>query len=197
MKNTIILLIFLIFLNACAIKEDKTRNLSLRSDEKSFEFSTTPSNKSLKILNPYALNSLNSNQILYVQDGIVRAYAYHFWQDTPLNLCRFVFLNKLEQSKIFTALSTQNSTLKSDFVLESRLDNFEELIIKKQKFAFISLSFNLIDTKTNSLIAHKKISSKININKDDIDTILNAFDTAINSVGNELVLWLNLAVFAK
>lgn len=193
--KTFLIMILALFLGACSLKQsgvDLSQNFILKNNRKAFETSFKSRDKSLKILNPDVPLYLNSYQIIYIQNGISNAYAHHFWGDVPSNLYRFVLLSKFEQSGIFKSLVGQNSPVLADFILEGRLDSFEQIIDKKENYAKLALSLNLVDVKQNKIIAHKNFIVKENIAKIDINETFKAFEKALNELTNEIVVWVNL-----
>lgn len=193
--KTFLTMILALFLGACSLKQsgvDLSQNFILKNNGKVFETSFKSRDKSLKILNPDVPLYLNSYQIIYIQNGISNAYAHHFWGDVPSNLYRFVLLSKFEQSGIFKSLVGQNSPVLADFILEGRLDSFEQIIDKKENYAKLALSLNLVDVKQNKIIAHKNFIVKENIAKIDINETFKAFEKALNELTNEIVVWVDL-----
>lgn len=193
--KTFLIMILALFLGACSLKQsgvDLSQNFILKNNGKVFETSFKSRDKSLKILNPDVPLYLNSYQIIYIQNGISNAYAHHFWGDVPSNLYRFVLLSKFEQSGIFKSLVGQNSPVLADFILEGRLDSFEQIIDKKENYAKLALSLNLVDVKQNKIIAHKNFIVKENIAKIDINETFKAFEKALNELTNEIVVWVDL-----
>lgn len=193
--KTFLTMILALFLGACSLKQsgvDLSQNFILKNNGKAFETSFKSRDKSLKILNPDVPLYLNSYQIIYIQNGISNAYAHHFWGDVPSNLYRFVLLSKFEQSGIFKSLVGQNSPVLADFILEGRLDSFEQIIDKKENYAKLALSLNLVDVKQNKIIAHKNFIVKENIAKIDINETFKAFEKALNELTNEIVVWVDL-----
>ncbi|MCH5336217.1 MAG: membrane integrity-associated transporter subunit PqiC [Campylobacter sp.] len=193
--KTFLTMILALFLGACSLKPiqvEQSQYFILKSDEKISSKDFKSRDKSLKILNPDVPLYLNSYQIIYIQNGISNAYAHHFWGDVPSNLYRFVLLSKFEQSGIFKSLVGQNSPVLADFILEGRFDSFEQIIDKKENYAKLALSLNLVDVKQNKIIAHKNFIVKENIAKIDINETLKAFEKALNKLTNEIVVWVDL-----
>ncbi len=190
--KAVLTMILALVLSACALKQpetDRTQNFVLKSDHKSFERSFKHTDKSLKILVPDTPLYLNSYQIIYMQNGLSNAYAYHFWGDLPSNFYRFVLLSKFEQSGIFKTLVGQNSPVLADFILEGRLDSFEQVLEGEENYVRLSLSLNLIDSKKNQVLAHKNFNLKEKIDKIDIKLTLKAFEKALNELTTQIVLW--------
>ncbi|MDO4673688.1 ABC-type transport auxiliary lipoprotein family protein [Campylobacter sp.] len=73
--------------------------------------------KSIKIARATLPLYLNSREIVYVRDGIARAYAHSFWGDLPSDFYRLVLLDKLERSGLFTAVIEQGGVVDADLIL--------------------------------------------------------------------------------
>ena len=188
MKNLI--LILTLILSGCVLKqESKIQNIVLKSDE-NLSLSYKKSDKILKIKKASLPLYLNSRFISYQKNGFYDKYAYYLWGDLPSNLYVNLLFSKLEKSEIFKAVISQESALQSDFVLESRIDCFEQILNEKENLVKISLSVNFINSYRNQIIAHKNFTIKENI-KDKNDTF-RAFDRALNKIANEIILWLSL-----
>lgn len=152
--------------------------------------------KAIKFLTSLPLY-LHSRSIIYVQKGISKAYAYHFWADLPNNLYQSLLLSKFEQSQIFKALLSQGSSVGSDYILESRIDSFEQVVDENENYVSISISINFIDAKESKIIAHRLFSIKERVKKIDIFDVYQSFEKALNSLGNEIVLWINATLDEK
>lgn len=190
----ILLLFFTIFiLNACSFKSKTTDQtiLLLYNDNslKNMEFKHSP--KNLKILNPNAPLYLNSRKIFYEKDGLSGTWGYHFWADLPSALVLNNLEQKFELSQIFKTLIGTAGALKSDFILESRLENFEQSITKNNSYARISLYVNLIDNNKQILIAQQRFEIKEKLENNSSKALLNAFNKALNSINNDIVIWVN------
>ncbi len=194
----ILFLSLVLFLSACSLKQsgvDNTQKFILTDDNSSFQTSFKNTQKILKILTPETPLYLNSYAIIYIQNGLSNAYAYHFWGDLPSNFYRFVLLSKFEQSGIFKSLVGQSSGILADFILEARLDSFEQILKQNENYAKISLSLNLIDAKKNQILSHKNFKVKENIDKNDIELVLKAFNKALNNLTKDIVFWVGENVY--
>ncbi|MCX2683354.1 ABC-type transport auxiliary lipoprotein family protein [Campylobacter sp. MIT 21-1685] len=181
-----------LFFSACSFQNqaiDTTQFFLLQSNYKNFQRDFKPTHKILKIatLNPPLY--LNTKNIIYTEKQRMNAYASHFWADTPSNLYRFLLLQKFDQSKIFKAVVTQESSVESDFLLESRVNAFEQYINGKQNYAFISVSVNLLDGKKKGFVAYKNFLLKENIAHLNPTSVFEAFEKASNILADEIVLW--------
>lgn len=200
MKKFIPIAIIVLIFNACSIPTsalDKTQSFILKNDEIPLQADFIKSDKILKIQNASLPLYLHSRSIVYIQKGVSGTYAHHFWADLPNNLYQSLLLSKFEQSQIFKTLLSQGSSIGSDYTLESRIDSFEQVIDENENYISISISVNFIDAKENQIIAHRLFSIKEKVDKMDIFNVYQSFEKALNSIGNEIVLWINTTLYEK
>ncbi|EMX3963613.1 membrane integrity-associated transporter subunit PqiC [Campylobacter coli] len=200
MKKFIYITILALIFNGCSIPTstlDKTQSFILKNDELPLQANFIKSDKILKIQNASLPLYLHSRSIIYVQKGVSGTYAHHFWADLPNNLYQSLLLSKFEQSQIFKALLSQGSSVRSDYILESRIDSFEQVVDENENYVSISISINFIDAKESKIIAHRLFSIKERVKKIDIFDVYQSFEKALNSLGNEIVLWINATLDEK
>lgn len=87
--------------------------------------------------------------------------------------------------------------MRSDYILESRIDSFEQVVDENENYVSISISINFIDAKESKIIAHRLFSIKERVKKIDIFDAYQSFEKALNSLGNEIVLWINATLDEK
>ncbi|EHB0246890.1 ABC-type transport auxiliary lipoprotein family protein [Campylobacter coli] len=200
MKKFIPIAILVFIFNACSVPTstlDKTQSFILKNDEIPLQADFIKSDKILKIQNASLPLYLHSRSIVYIQKGVSGTYAHHFWADLPNNLYQSLLLSKFEQSQIFKALLSQGSSVGSDYILESRIDSFEQVVNENENYVSISISINFIDAKESKIIAHRLFSIKERVKKIDIFDVYQSFEKALNSLGNEIVLWINATLDEK
>ncbi|EAI7500438.1 ABC-type transport auxiliary lipoprotein family protein [Campylobacter coli] len=200
MKKFIPIAILVFIFNACSVPTstlDKTQSFILKNDELPLQANFIKSDKILKIQNASLPLYLHSRSIVYIQKGVSGTYAHHFWADLPNNLYQSLLLSKFEQSQIFKALLSQGSSVRSDYILESRIDSFEQVVDENENYVSISISINFIDAKESKIIAHRLFSIKERVKKIDIFDVYQSFEKALNSLGNEIVLWINATLDEK
>ncbi|EAI6362030.1 hypothetical protein CDX27_05110 [Campylobacter coli] len=200
MKKFILIAILALIFNACSIPTstlDKTQSFILKNDGIPLQANFIKSDKILKIQNASLPLYLHSRSIIYIQKGVSGTYAYHYWADLPNNLYQSLLLSKFEQSQIFKTLLSQGSSIGSDYILESRIDSFEQVINENENYISISISVNFIDAKESKIIAHHLFSAKEELDKIDIFNVYQSFEKALNFIGNEIVLWINATLDEK
>ncbi|MBZ7954069.1 membrane integrity-associated transporter subunit PqiC [Campylobacter sp. W0018] len=199
MKKYLYIFILTFIFYGCSINNqvDKTQMFILKNDEISSNISLKKTTKILKIKSATLPLYLNSKSIIYTQNNISNTYAYHFWADLPSNFYRSFLLSKLEKTKIFKAVISSKSLLNADYILESRIDSFEQIINSKQNYTQIAVSVNLIDIKENKIIAHQFFNHRENIRQNNIPNIYQSFEKNLNSLTTDIILWINSNIDQK
>lgn len=147
-----------------------------------------PSQKSIKIAPIQAPLYLKSKDISYIKDNELGAYTKHMWKQSPVNLVSTMLTTKLEKNKLFKAVLNNNSQVVADFVLESRLDAFEQVFEGDKVYVYIALSASLIKGKT--LLNSRHFSYKIHLKAIEPDLAIAGFDEGLNLLADELISWL-------
>ncbi|TKX32987.1 ABC-type transport auxiliary lipoprotein family protein [Campylobacter aviculae] len=193
MKKYLFIFVLSFIFYGCSINHqiDQTQMFILKNDEISSSTLFKKTTKILKIKNASLPLYLNSKSIVYIENNMGNSYAYHFWADLPSSFYRSLLLSKLEQVKIFKTVIFQGSSLKPDYILESRIDSFEQIINSKQNYTQIIASVNLINAKENKIISHRLFDSRENINQNDIQNIYQSFEKNLNSLTKDIVIWIN------
>ncbi|EAJ1931261.1 hypothetical protein CS561_04035 [Campylobacter jejuni] len=194
LKQLFCILTFIFMLCGCSLRHEtinKNENIILKDEGIDSNIFFKKTGKILKIRNTNAPLYLNSRAIVYIDNGFSNKYAHYFWGDLPSNLYSFLILSKFEQSNIFTTLLSSTSSLNADYALESRINSFEQILNNNENYAQISISVNFINLENNQIIAHKIFNTKEKIEKKDIRSTYNAFQKALNKIGNEIVFWVN------
>lgn len=182
--------ILIFFMMGCSTATvDKEQSLVLKSC--CYEGSYKNTGKSIKVARPTLPLYLNSKEIVYVKGGVAKTYAHTFWGDLPSNFYRFMLLNKLEYSGLFTTVMTQGGVVDVDLILQSRIDEFEQIFEKGGVYAKISVDLTLLDVKGAKKLAHTKINVKKPLKNLKTKTLQATFEEALNQVSSQIVLWLS------
>ena len=183
----------LIFFSACSFKPeaivDNTKTFILKDNNEDLKQNFIKNNKILKITNAYVPIYLNNQNLMYVDKLNSSFYALNFLEDTPSNFYVFMLLSKFERADFFKALVSENSNLLADYLLESRIDSFEQIMEQNENYVLIKISVNLIDLNTNKLINHNYFQIKEKIEKQEINLVINTLNKALNVIGNDIVVW--------
>ncbi|WP_421716724.1 ABC-type transport auxiliary lipoprotein family protein [Arcobacter arenosus] len=155
-----ILFISILFTGCFSITKElpayKTYNLNPDiSQEKQAFF-----DKSIMILEPRTLESLNSKAISYKKDGFISdSYVLSRWSDKPTKLIQQSIASYLNSKNRFKYITTSKIKLASDYTLHSELFEFNQSIENKQSFAKLSIRVYLINNK-NKKVEYKNFNYK-------------------------------------
>lgn len=133
-----------------------------------------------------------SRNILYQdQQYSLNAYAFSKWSDTPNRMLSNLFLTSIGDSGIFKVALPADSRGKSDYILESSLQQFHQQIDSGNiSTAKIRIGFYLIETKSGKVIATREFSSSEKTASKDAKGGVQALNEAARLVNKELLAWL-------
>jgi len=155
-----ILFISILFTGCISITKElpayKTYNLNLDIKQEKQSFF----DKSIMILEPRTLESLNSKAISYQKDGFISdSYVLSRWSDKPTKLVQQSIASYLNSKNRFKYITTSKIKLASDYTLHSELFEFNQSIENNQSFAKLSIRVYLINNM-NKKISYKNFNYK-------------------------------------
>lgn len=159
------------------------------------EYKTAPSSnlhfdKSIKILEPRALASLNSIAISYKKDGFINdSYVTSKWSDKPSKMIEQSIASYLASKNSYRYITTSNLKLDSDYTMYGELFEFNQSFEGEDSYALFNINIYLKDDK-NENIAYKNFSYKIKTDTNDAI----GFVKTINIIFNTFLSDLNLFV---
>lgn len=157
--------------------------------------STTDNNNSFTLkLNPIrASRELKGTEILYTDNLYSRnSYAYSRWNDTPIKLLQTFFHIAIEEVGLYSAVIPSISVSKADFILESTLLQLTQQLKKEGgSTGIFRIRFYLIDNKSRMVLTTKEFVSSVPVNSQNAAGAVEAINTAVVNVANELVTWLS------
>lgn len=189
-----ILIVAAIFLSGCVtLKRPATE---YRLDVSPAEIKSTSKSckdKSLKVVETFSPNSLMTLSMEYAEaDGGVFRYNESRWQESPKDALSMEILKSIRASTIFASVDTAKSRSKSNYILETNLEEFLQFYSKdmKSSYADVVVSFSLIDVKTNAVVAHKTLSARVEAKSADAKGGVEALNGALTKVLKENIVWL-------
>ncbi len=160
LKILSILFISLLFSGCISITKElpayKTYNLEFNTKEETQTFF----NKSIMILEPRTLESLNSKAIRYKKEGYISdSYVLSRWSDKPSKLLQQSIATYLNAKNKFKYITTSKIKLSTDYTLRSELIEFNQSIENNISFAIFSIRIYLINN-TNNEVSYKNFNYK-------------------------------------
>lgn len=171
----------LFIFTGCLTKELPSYNTySLQLNQNSDK--QTPLNKSIYIVQPKALASLQSRNFLYSNDLEQNHYALSVFSDMPSKMIQQIVTNYLSSLQSYEYVTTTKLNQRTDYTLFSELVAFEHLIEKETSYGHLAIRVYLKDN-TSSKIYSKEFSYKEEVKTANAKTAM----TALNNVSNLFV----------
>lgn len=185
----------IVLMGGCSIKDTSTKpyNYSLEPMVTLSRFSQHTSDV-LKIARIDAPSALNSRAILYKKDGAMLPYKYGTWSDTPSLKLQYLIAEALQDQNHFESVISGTSLASNNLVLESVLQNFEEVFEENDtsSYVYVKIRFRLVDLKSGEVLGTTRIASKkVVTNTNGAAGTVEAFDAATKEVIEHLALWIN------
>ncbi len=190
----IILIILTILFSGCTtIKPPVVEYRIVAKDLKSGSAATGCKEKSLKVAQAFSSNSLMSLNMDYTEsNNRVFSYSQSQWQESPNSLVSAELLKSIRDSELFSSVHSSKSRVKSSLVLETNIEEFMQFYSQDMKSSFVHVvvSLTLIDAKTNSVIADKTFTSKIDAKTVDANGGVEALSSAFSEIVSNNIEWL-------
>jgi len=159
-----------------------TYTLELKKGDKNDQKFT---NKSVSIIEPKALNSINNILVTY-KDNEFRSesYALSKWSDKPTKMLQYMMVSYLSNTKNFNFVHSNKMNLPSDIKILSELDNFTQYLDGDK--AFVKLSIRVFVIENNTLN-----TKEFSYTKQCVDQSAKGSVKALNFVVNKFLEDLN------
>ncbi len=187
--------LLLISMSACIslIKEpDAITVYSLRSSDHSQNNAWPTVPWSLTITRPISNTFLDSNRIVVrPESNILKVYQAANWSDTLPDLVQEKLLETFENSGKIKAVSRQNSGVPAEVALLLDIRQFEAVYLSGQKKpnVLIQIHAKLLEYPSNRVITSKTFNADVATSSKDIPDVVQAFETGLNTVNQEIVGW--------
>jgi cholesterol transport system auxiliary component len=193
----VIIIFFILLLSGCAtVKPPITeyKIISSTIDFKKYEPSANCRDKSLKIAQAFSPNSLMSLNMDYVEsENRVFSYTKSQWQEDPNSAITQELLKNIRNSALFSNVESSKSRSKSDWILETNIEEFVQFFSKDMKSSYVNvlITLTIVDTKTGFVVATKTFNSKVDAKTLDAEGGVEALSNALSSVILQNIEWLN------
>ncbi|CAM4106741.1 hypothetical protein [Campylobacter armoricus] len=183
-----------LFFNACSlVSPNQTLPANKYFDitlEKNTSYKSKQTNSTIIVALPKGLTY--TNEIFYKKDGIVNAYAYHFWKENPALMIKTFMEFHLQNLGIFKAVLNQDSLASSDYVLESKVDileqNFSDEVHSKIKFG---INLNLVQISTKKPLANKYFYYEKELNSNNPQLLIQKYDEIFILFADDMQKWIS------
>jgi cholesterol transport system auxiliary component len=179
------------FLSGCGIKTTEAKTNGYRLEPQSIlHVSKKSDTRVLRVQRVEGDNAVMTRSILYKQDGALNPYKYGRWSEFPSTRLQQIFTESLEAQGLFMATVPSNSLAAVDLVLESSLQNFEEVYEDEKSFVHVKLRFRLIQRKDTKILGSISLDSHVQVKEKGAGGVVLALNEATENIIQDLIMWL-------
>lgn len=192
MKKLLSLVILLVVFTGCSVKDIEIRPANYRL-EPTYPLHVNKSNSDevLRVQRVEGDSAVATRSILYKKDGALKPYKYGRWSELPATRLQEIFVESIEKQKIFRATVSSRSFAMADLILESNVENFEEVYKDEKSFVHVSIRFRLIKRQRADIIDSILIESVYPVEQKEAKGVVLAFNKALEKVIIDLNGWLH------
>jgi len=136
-------------------------------------------------------SAVMTRSILYKKDGALKPYKYGRWSELPATRLQEIFIESIEKQKIFKATVSSRSYAMADLILESSLENFEEVFKDDKSYVHVKIRFRLITRIGAKILGSKLVDSTYEVKQKEASGVVLAFNKVVEKVVADLTRWLN------
>ena len=149
--------------------------------------------KSLKVAQVFGTPQLMSQSMRYSK-GKYEEYTFteSKWSTTPAVAISASIVESIRNQNIFSSVSSSRSRSRSDFILESNVEEFMQYFSSENNSSSVRVSVDmaLIDTQHNKIIKSKKFTKELRAESLDSHAGVNALNSALSEILDESDIWL-------
>ena len=149
------------------------------------------SSKTVKVTFPQSLREQISQKMNFSYSNNDRGtYQNSQWSNNTGKLLQGTFIEVLDNAKVFKAVLSDTTTLKTNYRLESNIFAFEHRVRDTLSHAIISIQFTLINADTGVLVKSKRFSYQEATASINAEGYASATNVAMARLSSDLVGWL-------
>jgi len=187
-----IVLITLLLFTGCSIKDIEIKPSSYRLEPNyPLHVEKSKDDRVLRVQRVEGDSAVMTRSILYKKDGALKPYKYGRWSELPSTRLQEIFIESIEKQKIFRATVSSRSYAMADLILESSLENFEEVYDKDKPYAQVKIRFRLIERQGADIVGSVLIDSLYPVEQKEASGVVLAFNKAVEKTVVDLIGWLN------
>lgn len=148
--------------------------------------------KSIKVGQTFSSNLLMSMDMNYgVGSYQLNTFNQSQWALSPNRAINMAIAEMLRDTNLFKNVQIAKSRSKTDFYLESNIEDFMQYFSKdeKQSFVNVRISMSLIDRKTSQVLATKIFSKKLPTKELNASSGVIELNKALQDVLSQSALW--------
>lgn len=187
------LLVLVFILGGCSFKDIETRPLSYKLEPDTSIKYVKPKNdkRVLRVQRIEGDRIVQTRFLLYKQDGALKPYKYARWSDLLTTRIQQIFVEALEEQSLFASVVSSKSFAVANLLLESSLENFEEVYNKDNSFVHVKIRFRLVERKKAKFVDSKLIEHRVKVTNKSVQGVVKAYEKALELVIKDLSEWLH------
>jgi len=189
-----LLAIFVMFFTACTVTQPVVSMYRIAPKMHHVHIQESSCHdKSLKIEQVFTTPSLTTTHMKYALENYEEfAFNQSAWVSTPKSAISEVLLQSIRSTGIFSNVSSFKSRSKTDYVLESNLDEFMQYFNKDNTKSYVKvrLIVSLLDRKNAQIIRTAEFASQVSTKSIDAKGGVEALNKALKEVLEKVNSWL-------
>jgi cholesterol transport system auxiliary component len=187
-----IVLIAILLFTGCSIKDVEIKPSNYRLEPNyPLHVEKSKDERVLRVQRVEGDSAVMTRSILYKKDGALKPYKYGRWSELPATRLQEIFVESIEKQKIFKATVSSRSYAMADLILESNLENFEEIYKGDKSYVHVSIRFRLIHRQGAQIVGSKLIEASFPVEKKEASGVVLAFNQTVEKIVVDLIGWLN------
>lgn len=147
--------------------------------------------KTVKVTFPQSLREQMSQKMNFsYSNNDYGTYQNSEWSNNMSKLLQGTLIEVLGNSRLFKAVLSDTTSLKTNYRLESNVFAFEHRVRDTQSHAVISMQFTLINADTGVLVKSKRFSYQETTPSINAEGYASATNVALARLSKDLVGWL-------
>ena len=190
------IIIFLAFLfSGCTITKPLVFEYRISPEVKIDTYKCTLcTTSSLKVRKVYSSTSLMSKKMRYAEDGYKEfSFSESQWAQSPNKAISAQIVKSIKATNIFASVHGFKSHAKSDYILESNLEDFMQYFADNEgkSYVMISLSMTLIDNKTGKSLSSQNFTKRVEVLDLNAEGGVKALNRGLSDVLQKTNEWLS------
>ncbi len=188
----IVVLVTLLFLAGCGLRDIEIKPTNYRLEPGyALEISESKDDRVLRVQRVEGDSAVITRSILYKKDGALKPYKFRRWSELPSTRLQDIFVESIEKQKMFRATVSSRSYAMADLILESSLENFEEIYEGGKSYVKIKIRFRVIERKSSDILGSVLLESSSRVDAKNKNGVVIAFNMATKKIVEDLIGWLN------
>jgi ABC-type uncharacterized transport system auxiliary subunit len=193
--NYFVAFLALIGLSACTVTQPYVNEYKIKTETMQESLSANScKDKMLKVSQAFSPNALMTKKMRYTQgDFSEYVFSESEWSQSPNAAITQEVIRSVRASKLFQSVQGYKSRSKSDYILESSIEEFIQHFSSDSKSSYVTIviSFTLVDVESSQPIATRTLSEKVTVDEMSAKGGVKAFNIALSNLFFQKNKWLN------